>query len=124
MNDPTMALANEALFTLAADLQVQLEKGTGTRPVLWLLAQQRTKACDAMVKLVEVDATETEAIRTLQNEIRLYSDLVTACQELIIRGREADAMIAETDRSELANIIGDMSPEDRRLHGFEQRSDD
>lgn len=124
MNDPTAALANEALFTLAADLQVQLEKATGTRPVLWLLAQQRAKAASAMVKMIEVDATETEAIRALQNEIRLYGDLVTACQELIVRGHEADAMIAETDRSELADIIGEMSPDDRQLHGFEQRSDD
>lgn len=124
MKDPIEALANEQLFALAADLQVQLEQGTGTRPVLWLLTEQRAKASTAMVKLVEVDATEIEAIRSLQNEIRLYGDLVTACQNLILRGREADRTIAESERSDMAEIIGNMSPEDRRLHGFEQGSDD
>lgn len=124
MKDPTEALSNEQLYELAADVQVQLEKGTGTRPVLWLLAEQRAKARTAMVKLVEVDATETEAIRALQNEIRLYGDLVTACHNLIIRGREADALIAESDRSDMAEIIGDMSPEQQQLHGFQPQGDD
>lgn len=124
MKDPIEALANEQLYELAADVQVQLERGTGTRPVLWLLSEQRAKASSAMMKLVEVDATEIDAIRTLQNEIRLYGDLVTACQNLMTRGREADAEIAETDRSDMAEIVGSMSPEDRRLHGLEQGSDD
>lgn len=123
MKDPIEALAEEQMYELAADVQVQLEKGTATRPVLWLLAQQRVKASKAVVKLVEVDATETEAIRTLQNEIRLYGDLVTACQSLMARGREADTMIAERDRSEIAEIVGSMSQEDRRLHGLQQQDD-
>lgn len=124
MKDPIEALAEEQLYELAVDVQVQLEKGTGTRPVLWLLAQQRAKAREAMEKLVDVDATEADAIRALQSEIRLYGDLVTACQGLIVRGREADHMIAEEDRSDMADIIGSMSPEDQRLHGFKQQGDD
>lgn len=124
MRDPIEALGNEHLFELAADVQVQLERGTGTRPVLWLLAEQRAKARTAMAGLVEVDATEADAIRSFQNEIRLYGDLVTACQNLMTRGREADAMIAETARSDIAEIVGNMSPEDRKLYGLEQRSDD
>lgn len=124
MKDPIEALSEEHLYALAADVQVQLEKGTGTRPVLWLLAQQRAKANEAMGKLVDVDATETEAIRTLQNEIRLYGDLVTSCQELIVRGREADAQIAERDRSDMADIVGQMSSDERRLHGFQPQGDD
>lgn len=124
MKHPIEALSDEQLFVLAADVQVQLEKGTGTRPVLWLLNEQRKKASSAMAKLVEVDATETEAIRSLQQEIRLFGDLVTSCQHLLLRGKEADAMIAERDQSEMAEIIGDMSPEDQRLHGFKQQGED
>lgn len=124
MTDPIAALAEEQLYELAADVQVQLEKGTGTRPVLWLLAQQRAKAAKALTGLADVDASETAAIRALQNEIRLYGDLVTACQELIVRGREADAMIAERDRSDMSEIVGSMSPEERQLHGLQQQGDD
>src|ERR1700733_4364366 len=104
MKDPIEALADEQLFEMALDVQVQLEKGTGTRPVLWMLSQQRAKAREAMAKLVDVDATEIEAIRALQSEVRLYGDLVTSCQNLMRRGREADAMIAEKDRSDMAEI--------------------
>jgi hypothetical protein len=124
MIDAVEALSNEQLYQLAVDVQVQLEQGSGTRPVLWLLAQQRAKASVAMMKLVEVDASETQAIRALQNEVRLYGDLVEACQSLILRGREADSLINESDRSDMSEIIGDMSPEDRRLHGFEQQGDE
>lgn len=124
MKDPIETLANEQLYELAADVQVQLEKGSGTRPVLWLLTQQRAKASEAMAKLVDVDAIETKAIRSLQNEIRLYGDLVTSCQNLILRGREADAEIAERDRSDMADIVGQMSSEEQRLHGFQQQDQD
>lgn len=121
MIDPIEKLADEQLFELALDVRVQLEKGTGTRPVLWLLAQQRTKAREAISKMVEVDATETDAIRNFQQEIRLYGDLIAACRDLIARGREADALIAEADRSDIAEI---MSPEERQLHGFQTQGDD
>lgn len=121
MIDPIEALAEAQLFELALDVRVQLEKGTGTRPVLWLLAQQRTKAREAIGKIVEVDATETEAIRNFQQEIRLYGDLVSSCRDLIARGKEADALIAETDRSDISEI---MSPEEQRLHGFQPQGDD
>lgn len=124
MKDPIDELGNEHLYLLAADLQVQLEKGTANAPVLYLLSEARKKARTAIVKLIEVDAIEEAAIRALQAEVRLYGDMIEACQQLIMRGREADTMIAESERSELSGLIGSMSEEDRRLHGFQQQGDD
>jgi hypothetical protein len=124
MKDPIEELGNEHLYLLAADLQVQLEKDTANRPVLYLLSEARKKALTAIVKLIEVDAIEEAAIRSLQAEVRLYGDMIEACQQLIMRGREADTMIAERERSDLAELIGSMSEEDRRLHGFQQQGDD
>lgn len=124
MKDPIDELGNEHLYLLAADLQVQLEKGSANRPVLFLLSEARKKARVAIVKLIEVSASETEAIRELQAEVRLYGDMIESCQALIMRGREADSLIAESDRSDLANVVGDMSPEDRRILGLQQQDDD
>lgn len=124
MKDPIEELGDEHLFLLAADLQVQLEKDTANRPVLFLLSEARKKARLAISQLVEVDAGETEAIRGFQAEVRLYGDLIDNCQALITRGREADGLIAESERSELAELIGSMSPEERRLYRFEQQGDD
>lgn len=124
MKDPIEELGDEHLYLLAADLQVQLEKDTANRPVLFLLTEARKKARGAISKLIEVDACETEAIRGFQAEVRLYGDLIDNCQALIARGREADSLIAETERVELAELIGSMSPDERRLYRFEQQGDD
>lgn len=124
MKDPIEELGNEHLYLLATDLQVQLEKGTAMRPVLYLLTQQRRKAREAISKLVEVDPTETTAISALQAEIRLYSDLIETCQELVVRGKEADSLINEDERRDMEDIIRAMPPEQQRLHGFSQQGGD
>lgn len=124
MKDPIEDLANEQLYLLAVDLKVQLEKDTAMRPVLYLLTQQRKKAVAAISKLVDVDPTETAAISALQAEIRLYSDLIQSCQELLVRGREADSLIDETERNDMMEIIAGMTPEQQRLHGFSQQDGD
>lgn len=124
MRNPIEDLGNEQLYLLATDVRVQLEKDTANRPVLYLLAQARAKARIAIVKLIEVQASETEAIRELQAEVRLYGDLVEHCQALLVRGREADSLIAESERAELAEIVAGMSPEEKRLIGIQQQGDD
>ena len=119
MQDPIEGLADMRLLELYGDLLVQLEKGTGTRPVLWLLNQQRKKAVVAFSKLIEIDASEQVAIRALQSEIRLYSDLIESCKALLHRGKEADRKISEDDRSEFERIIA--TPEQEQLYGINQR---
>ena len=122
--DPLAGLGNEALFEIAADVQVQLERGTALRPVLWLLVQQRQKAAEAMAKMVQVDVSELDAMRALQNEIQLYRDLVEGCRALLVRGREADREIAEKDRTEMAEIIGSLNPDEQRLYRVPTGDDD
>jgi hypothetical protein len=117
-------LADEQLRLLAVDLQVQLEKGTGTRPVLYLLAQQRQRAVKAVIGLVNVSPTDAEAIRGYQQEAALYYDLIEHCREMLNRGREADRRIDEEERSLAAEAIEGMSEEERRALNIEPRGDD
>jgi hypothetical protein len=117
--DAIEEVAEERLRELAADLQVQLEKGTGMRPAAWMLAQARKKAAKAVVLFLDVDVEDTKLVRRLQGELKLYDDMVTACQALVARGKEADYRITESDRAALDEVVMQMTPEERRLHKLE-----
>lgn len=106
---------------LAIDLQVQLEKGTGTRPVLWLLTQARAKAAEAMFSLATIDPTQTAQIITLQTQIQLYGELVEDCRDLLTRGKESDRQINESTRIEIADAL---SIDEARELGLQQTPED
>ena len=122
--DPFDALSNDVLLELAYDLQVQLEKGTskGMRPVLYLLVEQRKKAASALLKMVEVDVSEQIALRELQNEVRLYTDMIGHCLKLFNKGRDAEQQIMERDRAEMEEIVGHMAPEERQRLNLQTES--
>lgn len=124
--DPFVALGSEALVQLGFDVQVQLEKNTakGMRPVLWLLVQQRKKAAVAMAQMIDVDVVETEALRSLQAEVRLYGDLVQHCRALFTEGKDKLQEIEEEDRQEMEDLIGKMSPEEQRQFTNQQGTED
>lgn len=104
--DQTQDVAEEQLALMGLDVIVQLEKGSGTRPVLWLLIEARKRAAAAFVKFLTIDPTQAEEIRKLQNQVNIYDDLITDCRSLIARGREADRLIAENDRQEMEEMTG------------------
>lgn len=122
--DSLEKLSDEQLRLLAVDVQVQLEKGTGTRPVLYLLAQQRLHAVKAITGLINVEPTDAEAIRGYQQQAALYFDLMENCREMLNRGREADSRIKEEERASLQEAIEGMSDEDRQALQIEPRGDD
>lgn len=117
-------LADEQLWLLAEDVRIQLEKGTGTRPVLYLLAQQRQRAVKAIIGLVNVDPTKASDIREYQKEAGLYYDLMENVREMLQRGREADMRINERERESLSDALDDMTEEERRQLNVEPRGDD
>jgi hypothetical protein len=102
-------LAEQRAIALSADLQLQLEKGAGTRPVVAMLAKAREAAFIAMNTLIYADPADTEKVRGLQHEIRRYDDLVAWCQEIFVEGLEADVRLTEEDQREFGELI--MSPE-------------
>jgi hypothetical protein len=121
MNDDAIsAAARDALVHMSIDLKVQLEKGTGTRPMLYLLAGARNRAVEAISKIIEIDATETQAIRSLQAEVRIYSDMMELAKEMLSRGKEADREISEEDR---VAVAGFLNTQEAREAGFDQTED-
>lgn len=121
MSDPVTGIAQDRLLAIMGiDLQIQLERGAGTRPMLWLLARAREKAAESMAMLVKVDPNDPEPIRTLQNDVVMFEDFVGWCRELLARGREADHLITEADRAELAAY---MTTEEARDMGIQASED-
>src|SRR6476620_5381105 len=96
-------LADQRAIGLSAELEVQLDRRAGTRPVVVMLAKARALAFIAMNTLVYADPADVEKVRGLQNEIRRYDDLVAWCQEIFVEGLEADAHISEQERQEFAD---------------------
>lgn len=124
MTDPIMRLADAQLSLLSADLQVQLERGTGTRPVLFMLAKARERAAKAVLLFMDADTTDAALMLRLQQEINVYNDMVTSARELMISGKEARNRVKEQDRIELEEVIANMTDDERRLHGFERQGID
>lgn len=115
MTDPIERLADEQLMLLATDVQVQLEKGTAMRPVLYMLAESRRRAATALLMFMDVDAEKPADIRKLQGELKLYDDMVGSVRLMLRMGREAESRVHENDRIAIEEIMQNMSPEDRRL---------
>lgn len=121
MNDDAISAAARAvLIEMQIDLKVQIERGTGVRPMLWLLASARNRAVLAIRKLIDVDASETQAIRDLQAEVRLYGDMMESAADMLNRGKEADREISEEDREAVANYL---STQEAREAGIDQTED-
>lgn len=120
-DDAISAAARSMLIYSAIDLKVQLEKGTGTRPMLYFLASQRNKAVDAMRKMVEIDPSETGAITALQNEVRLYGDLMEAARDMLSRGREADWEMHQEDLDAIRDFL---TTEEAQALGITPASED
>lgn len=102
-------LADQRSIALSADLEIQLDKQAGLRPMVAILKKARDQAALAMNSLVYADPSNTDLIRGYQNEVRRYDDLVAWCQEIVNEGIEADRRLDEADRIEFSNLL--LSPE-------------
>ena len=122
--DPIVELAEKRLRELAVDVEVQLEKGTAMRPVLWLLIQARKRASGAMKLFLDVDPADAKAVRMIQIELKVYDDMVSNLRLLVARGKEADHAIAEQDRTEMSEAVMHMTEDERRMYGLQPRGID
>lgn len=102
-------LAEQRAIALSAELEVQLDRQAGTRPVIAMLAKARNLAFVAMNTLIYTDPADVEKVRGLQHEVRRYDDLVAWCHEIFVEGLEADVRLTEEERREFSDII--MTPE-------------
>lgn len=105
MKDFIEDLGLNEMAEIGIDLQVQLEDGTGTRPVLWLLCKARRRAASALADLAKVKPTDTVGIITLQSLVQSYDELMLDCREMLTRGKDADRQLQESERIEIADAL-------------------
>jgi len=55
-------------------------------------------------------------ITALQNEVKLFIDMIDSARNVLDRGKEADRKIKEDDRAAIDEMVMGMTDEERRLY--------
>lgn len=93
----------------AIDVHDSLEKELAEKHgglVAALLRRARDEADEAMQALCDVDCTDAEAVRQLQNHVHRHRDLVKWMREIIGEGRAAWAVLDDQERADLEQLLG------------------
>lgn len=117
-DDPIFRLALQRAVQDSADVEAQLSIVSGCRPVVAILLKARAEAAEAGVALSTADAEDPKLIRTLQNLIIRFDDLVRWLREIVQSGFDADQEISSDDREELTNLLSPHSPEGEQVTQF------
>ena len=116
--DATTLLAQRRAVELSAKA-VTFLTSKGEDVLVAVLAHAREKAEAALVALCNVNAEDAVAIRHLQNEVRLYTDLIEHISAIVRDGAEIDATLREMVREETAELV--IDDEDALALGLSER---
>jgi hypothetical protein len=103
--DPVAILAMQRIVAQSAEIEVQLSVKKGCRPVITALLMARDKAADALGELANVDPEDAKAIRGLQNEITIFTDLVSYFAKILSDGFDLDQEITNQDRDMMIDML-------------------
>lgn len=80
---------------------------TGGAPIMWILAQAQKDCIEAMRQLMDIEPTNTDGIRTLQNEIARNRDLTRWMREAVIKGHELFTALSADERAFVGEFAHD-----------------
>jgi hypothetical protein len=101
--DPVEALAMQRVVRASAEIEVALlEKNN---PIVHVLSKAKKAAVAAIVQLVDVDPSNVENVRKLQNEVHRFDDLIVWLQDIVREGFENNRRLASGDRDEFADML-------------------
>jgi hypothetical protein len=103
--DPLSILAMQRIVAQSAEIEVQLAVKKGCRPVVTALLMARDKAAAALGELANVDAEDAKAIRYLQNQITIFTDLVAFFSKILEEGFDLDQEITNQDRDMMIDML-------------------
>jgi hypothetical protein len=106
VRDPLFRLARQRAVTDSIDIEVQLSAMQGARPLVTMVCMARDEAAEAMKALSIADAEDANLIRTLQNLIARYDNMVRWIRDIIQDGILADQEITEEDREDMLDVLG------------------
>lgn len=126
--DAIKRMANEALVVDSVDLEIQLRKDfQGAKPLIWVVKAAKDAAAEAIVKMISVDPTKADEIRSLQNEIEIFRRIVRLVARIAIKGSEAEQLLNHEDHDDIVDMISqeigalpgmtvDREPEDHEIN--------
>lgn len=99
--------ALQALVRLSANTELELfhKVKQQSSPLLHVMLCARKDAIDALSKLPKCDPENSKDIRTLQNEVQRYLDLISYVQSILDSGDEAYAEMQPDDIAELREAL-------------------
>lgn len=105
MTDPLSILAMQRIVAQSAEIEVQLAVKRGCRPVVTALLMARDKAAAALGDLATVDPEDAKAVRELQNQITIFTDLVSFFAKILSDGFDLDQDITNQDREMMIDML-------------------
>lgn len=106
--EPVTRLAMLRMISASADIEAQLMNNQGTRPIVIMLSRARTEAAVALAQLATVaraDAANIDVIRSLQDTVTRYDDLVRWLREIVASGFDCDQEITHEEREEMIEML-------------------
>ena len=104
-DDPVNLLAKQRIIAASSDIEAQLSVLQGCRPVLVVLLKARDRAAESLEALAFVDANKPDDIRTLQNEVKRYDELVEWFRDIVTTGIEYDKEITAEDQEQMLDLL-------------------
>jgi hypothetical protein len=80
-------------------------RGKNPAPLQYVMGKALQKAAESLIALVDADAEDPKAIRALQNDVKMFRQMIETCRESILLGMEADAKIDEETRQSLTDML-------------------
>lgn len=94
----------EATLALGEEIEGDLQQ-TQSSIIRLLAVRARQAATDAMLALIDVDASESEKIRALQNEIKRHRDIVTWIIQMQATAKTTAETISRADNWEINQLF-------------------
>lgn len=105
MNDPLTRLAKLRIVKLSQNLEVILATKQGGDVVNEIVNRLRDRAAESMTALIVCNATDTNEVLRLQNEVIRYDEFVRTLSEIVTEGIQYDGEISREDREDLLDIL-------------------
>ena len=92
--DPLDAKILAQAIALAEDIENDFVSRSGG-PIAFIVTQAKTEAAAALKLMIETPPGDVETIRSLQNEVRRFQDIVAWLRQAVVAGDEAYAQLDE-----------------------------
>lgn len=94
-----------ALIRKAAELELDLSLSGKPTALQMVLVKTRDDAIEACGKLIDCPHGDAALVQSLQNDVRVFLDLVAAAQTIMVEATDAENELSLEDREAVHDLI-------------------